>query len=161
MWNEGRSWEYIFAELPHRSEGPSGCAVRQNSKSDLAQGPVVLELEEGPIASLMTGLLYRRRSNRQAAAMMTIQVMATMGILGRPSTSKHSRWLDLDEQRLLAYKKKGKSWVWIFGRFPGRTQRTRWNMVRPESSRFPLQMESKQLDPFASRETNVPSSTGI
>jgi hypothetical protein len=21
MWNEGRSWEYIFAELPHRSEG--------------------------------------------------------------------------------------------------------------------------------------------
>jgi hypothetical protein len=21
MWNEGRSWEYIFAKLPHRSEG--------------------------------------------------------------------------------------------------------------------------------------------
>jgi hypothetical protein len=21
MWNEGRSWEYIFAALPHRSEG--------------------------------------------------------------------------------------------------------------------------------------------
>jgi hypothetical protein len=21
MWNEGRSWKYIFAELPHRSEG--------------------------------------------------------------------------------------------------------------------------------------------
>jgi hypothetical protein len=21
MWNGGRSWEYIFAELPHRSEG--------------------------------------------------------------------------------------------------------------------------------------------
>jgi hypothetical protein len=25
-------------------------------------------------------------------------------------TSKHSRWSDLDEQRLLAYKKEGKSW---------------------------------------------------
>jgi hypothetical protein len=55
---------------------------------------------------------------------------------GRSSTSKHSRWSDLDEQRLLAYKKEGKSWEWIFGRFPGRTGpaiRTRWNMVRPRS----------------------------
>ena len=53
---------------------------------------------------------------------------------GRSSTSKHSRWSDLDEQRLLAYKKEGKPWEWIFGKFPGRTQpaiRTRWNMVRP------------------------------
>ncbi len=53
---------------------------------------------------------------------------------GHSSTSKHSRWLDLDEQRLLAYKKEGKSWEWIFGKFPGRTRpaiRTRWNMVRP------------------------------
>jgi hypothetical protein len=30
--------------------------------------------------------------------------------LGRSCTSKHSRWSDLDEQRLLAYKKEGKSW---------------------------------------------------
>ncbi|KAI9768925.1 MAG: hypothetical protein M1840_004521 [Geoglossum simile] len=54
--------------------------------------------------------------------------------LGHSRMSKHSRWSDLDEQRLLAYKKEGKSWDWIFGRFPGRTQpaiRTRWNMVRP------------------------------
>ncbi|KAI9775082.1 MAG: hypothetical protein M1839_001474 [Geoglossum umbratile] len=53
---------------------------------------------------------------------------------GHSSTSKHSRWSDLDEQRLLAYKKEGKSWDWIFGKFPGRTRpaiRTRWNMVRP------------------------------
>lgn len=28
---------------------------------------------------------------------------------GRSRTSKHSRWLDLDEQHLLAYKKEGKS----------------------------------------------------
>jgi hypothetical protein len=54
--------------------------------------------------------------------------------LGHSSTSKRSRWSDLDEQRLLAYKKEGKSWEWIFGKFPGRTQpaiRTCWNMVRP------------------------------
>jgi hypothetical protein len=31
------------------------------------------------------------------------------------STSKRSRWSELDEQRLLAYKKGGKSWEWIFG----------------------------------------------
>jgi hypothetical protein len=54
---------------------PSGCAVRQNSISDLVQGPVVLELEEQPIASLALGILYRRRSNLQAAVMVTIQVM--------------------------------------------------------------------------------------
>jgi len=52
------------------------------------------------------------------------------------STSKQSRWSDLDEQRLLAYKKEEKSWEWIFGKFPGRTRpavRTRWNMIRPRS----------------------------
>jgi hypothetical protein len=36
-------------------KGPSGCAVRKNSKSDLVQRPVVLELEKGPIASLTLG----------------------------------------------------------------------------------------------------------
>jgi hypothetical protein len=52
----------------------------------------------------------------------------------RSSTSKQSRWSGLDEQLLLAYKKEGKSWEWIFGKFPGRTRpavRTRWNMVGP------------------------------
>jgi hypothetical protein len=56
------------------------------------------------------------------------------GEQGRSSTSKHSRWSDLDEQRLLAYKKEDKSWEWIFRKFPGRTGasiRTRWNMIRP------------------------------
>jgi hypothetical protein len=56
------------------------------------------------------------------------------GEQGRSSTSKHSRWPDLDEQRLLAYKKEDKSWKWIFRKFPGRTRpaiRTRWNMIRP------------------------------
>jgi len=40
-------------------------------------------------------------------------------------------WSDLDEQRLLAYKKEGKSWEWIFGKFHGRTRPTictRWRM---------------------------------
>jgi hypothetical protein len=50
---------------------------------------------------------------------------------GRSSTSKQSRWSHLDEQRLLAYKKEGKSWSWAFHKFPSRTQpaiRTRWSM---------------------------------
>ena len=52
---------------------------------------------------------------------------------GRSSTSKRSRWDDIDEQRLLAYKKEDKSWEWIFKKFPGRTAaavRTRWTMVQ-------------------------------
>ena len=52
---------------------------------------------------------------------------------GRSSTRMHSAWLPLDEQRLLAYKKEGKSWKWIFRKFPGRTPgavRTRWHMVQ-------------------------------
>jgi hypothetical protein len=53
---------------------------------------------------------------------------------GRSSTSKHSQWSKVDEQRLLAYKKEDKPWDWISG-FPGRTRlavRTRWNMIRPK-----------------------------
>jgi hypothetical protein len=44
--------------------------------------------------------------------------------LCRSCTRKNSRWSDLDEQRLLAYKKGGKSWDWM------PAIRTRWNMVR-------------------------------
>jgi hypothetical protein len=53
---------------------------------------VVLELEGGPITSLTLRLLYRRRSNRQAAAMVTIQVFSSDNgeILARPSRAvKH------------------------------------------------------------------------
>ncbi|KAH6714684.1 hypothetical protein BKA61DRAFT_656055 [Leptodontidium sp. MPI-SDFR-AT-0119] len=53
---------------------------------------------------------------------------------GRSSTGKNIKWEGLDEQRLLAYKKEGKPWEWIFRKFPGRTRpaiRTRWNMIRP------------------------------
>jgi hypothetical protein len=42
-------------------------------------------------------------------------------------------WDPIDEQRLLAYKKEGKSWKWIFRQFPGRSQpavRTRLNIVQ-------------------------------
>lgn len=38
---------------------------------------------------------------------------------GPSSTMKQSRWLDLDEKRLLAYRK-GKPWPWIFRKFLGR-----------------------------------------
>jgi hypothetical protein len=93
-------------------KGPSGCAVRQNSKSDLVYRPVVLEQEEDPTASLTLG----RRSNRQATAMTMIQVIeirtsaAIVEIVARPSRAARARtsrsnWSDLDEQRLLAYKK--------------------------------------------------------
>ena len=67
-------------------KGPSGCAVRQNSKSDLVQGLVVLELMEQPIAPLALGLLYWRRSNCQTAAMMTIQE-----VLARPGPFEHEQ----------------------------------------------------------------------
>jgi hypothetical protein len=40
---------------------------------------------------------------------------------GPSSTRKQSRWSSLDEQRLLAYRKEGKPWPWIFRKFPGRT----------------------------------------
>jgi hypothetical protein len=42
---------------------------------------------------------------------------------GRSSTSKQSRWSHLDEQRLVAYKKEGRSWSWTFRKFPSRTER--------------------------------------
>ena len=49
------------------------------------------------------------------------------------STRTNIPWELVDEQRLLAYKKEGKSWDWIFGKFEGRTEaavRTRWTMVQ-------------------------------
>jgi hypothetical protein len=38
------------------------------------------------------------------------------------STGVNDRWDPVDEQCLLAWKKEGKSWKWIFRKFPGRTQ---------------------------------------
>ncbi|KAF8847684.1 hypothetical protein BDZ45DRAFT_754641 [Acephala macrosclerotiorum] len=40
----------------------------------------------------------------------------------RSSTRKNIPWDPIDEQRLLAYRKEGKPWDWIFGKFPGRTR---------------------------------------
>jgi hypothetical protein len=64
------------------------------------------------------------------------------GGLGRLGTSMNIPWGFLDEQRLLAWKKEGKPWKWIFKKFPGRTPaavRTRWTMVQysTESSKLP------------------------
>ncbi|KUJ10218.1 uncharacterized protein LY89DRAFT_739958 [Mollisia scopiformis] len=53
--------------------------------------------------------------------------------LGRSGSRMNVPWDPIDEQRLLAYKKEGKSWKWIFRQFPGRTQpavRTRLNIVQ-------------------------------
>jgi hypothetical protein len=40
MWNEGRSWEYIFAELPHRSEGSIRvrCSTKFKKRSRIGSG---------------------------------------------------------------------------------------------------------------------------
>jgi hypothetical protein len=64
------------------------------------------------------------------------------GGLGRSSTRMNIPWGVLDEQRLLAWKKEGKPWKWIFKKFPGRTPAavcTRWTMVQysTESSKLP------------------------
>jgi hypothetical protein len=52
--------------------------------------------------------------------------------LSHPSTRTNISWKALDEQRLLAWKKEGKPWDWIFKKFPGRTKaavRIRLTMV--------------------------------
>ena len=54
------------------------------------------------------------------------------GGLGRSGTRVNIPWEALDEQCLLAWKKEGKPWKWIFKKFPGRTPavvRTRLNIV--------------------------------
>jgi hypothetical protein len=53
--------------------------------------------------------------------------------LSCPSMRTNISWKPLDEQRLLAWKKEGKPWKWIFKKFPGRTPaavRTRLNIVQ-------------------------------
>ncbi|TAQ85113.1 hypothetical protein B7494_g6565 [Chlorociboria aeruginascens] len=53
--------------------------------------------------------------------------------LSRSGSRMNVPWDPIDEQRLLAYKKEGKSWKWIFRQFPSRTQpavRTRLNIVQ-------------------------------
>ncbi len=50
----------------------------------------------------------------------------------RSSTRKHIPYKDLDEQRLLAYKKEDQPWKWTFDKFPERTPAAvhmHWNMV--------------------------------
>ncbi|KAL5329348.1 hypothetical protein ACEPPN_002860 [Leptodophora sp. 'Broadleaf-Isolate-01'] len=109
MWNEDRSWEYIFAALPRRSEGT--IQVESSSSGDDDDSS-----DGDPESSSDDDGCFSEAEQ------------------DRLSTSKQSRWSDLDEQLLLAYKEEGKSWEWIFGKFPGKTRpaiSTRWNMVRP------------------------------
>lgn len=107
----------------------------------------------GMAKPLTLGLLHRQDLNCQAMTMTAIQVTAIpisaatmMKIQAqlskrRSSASKQSRWSDLDERRLLAYEKAGKSWEWIFCKFPGRTRAgdtyTLEHGSGPEAIRFP------------------------
>jgi hypothetical protein len=53
--------------------------------------------------------------------------------LGCSGTRINIPWDPVDEQRLLAYKKEGKSWDWIFKKFLDRTRPavcTRWTIVQ-------------------------------
>lgn len=55
---------------------------------------------------------------------------------GSFSIRMNTRWDPVDEQRLIAWKKEGKTWDWIFEKFSGRTRsavRQRWSIVRPRS----------------------------
>ena len=102
-------------------KGPSGCAVRQNSKSDPVQGPVVLELEERPLLHDVGAPVSEKvepsssgdnndSSNGDPESSSDDDGCSSEAEQDRLSTSKQSRWPDLDEQLLLAYKKEGKSW---------------------------------------------------
>ena len=68
--------------------------------------------------------------------------------LGRSNDRKYSEWSPLDKQRLSAYKKEGKSWEWIFSKFPGRTQgavRTRWSTMQPNAKYLTFRRVARQL----------------
>jgi hypothetical protein len=49
------------------------------------------------------------------------------------SPRKNVPWGEIDEQRLRVYKEEGKTWKWIFKKFPTRTEpaiRTRWTIIQ-------------------------------
>jgi hypothetical protein len=70
MKNDGCSWEVIHAALSHRSIG----TIQVHYSTKLLKVTALIALDN----------LYWRSSKRQAAAMMTIQVME---VLARPSTA--------------------------------------------------------------------------
>jgi hypothetical protein len=64
--------------------------------------------------------------------MTGVRVRKSPGVQARGRTLNGKA---LDEQRLLAYKKEGKPWKWIFRKFLGRTQpaiHTQWNIIQPK-----------------------------
>ena len=91
----------------------------------------------------MPGLLYREGVSRRAAMMMVVEDSdPDLGSdddgcsreeeLGRSDTRMNVPCEAIDGQRLRAWKE-GKSWGWIFKKFPGRTPaavRTRLNIVQ-------------------------------
>ena len=86
---------------------------------------------------LMPWFLHRERASRHSVTTTVVGAIAIPSPAvtndAYSSTSKRSRWGDIDEQRLLAYKREDMSWNWIFKKFPGRTPaaiRTHWTMVQ-------------------------------
>jgi hypothetical protein len=103
MRNEGRSWEYIFAALPNRSE--NSIRVRYSIKFNKRPrtGAVVLELEEQPIALLALGLPISEKvepsssgdgddSSDRDPDFSSDNGDSSEAEQGRSSTSKHSQW---------------------------------------------------------------------
>ncbi|KAH6700566.1 hypothetical protein BKA61DRAFT_582534 [Leptodontidium sp. MPI-SDFR-AT-0119] len=81
---------------------------------------------------LMLGPLHRGGVSRPMTVTVTVTVtdVRARTSWGRSGTRMNVPWDPIDEQRLLAYKKEGKSWKWIFRQFQGRTE----NSVRQRSS---------------------------
>jgi len=75
----------------------------------------------------------------------------------RSCKSKYPSREPVDEQRLLAYKKEGKSWSGSLASSPaglGPQYARAGTDPAPRRIAFPPQVDSKHLVPFASRETN-------
>ncbi|KAL5330895.1 hypothetical protein ACEPPN_000420 [Leptodophora sp. 'Broadleaf-Isolate-01'] len=102
MRNDGCSWEDIGAALPHRTLG----TIQQSRgcRSSSSQGSKPSSSDDGGL------------SDSDSDPSNDDDGCPSEDEQGRSRTSKHSRWSDLDEQCLLAYKE-GKSWKWIFGKF--------------------------------------------
>jgi hypothetical protein len=106
MWNEGRSWEYIFTALPYRSEG--SIRVRCSTKFKKRPRTGADRSWTGGAADCFIGVRALVSEKVEPSSRRDDDNSSdgdSSAEQGRWSTSKHSLWSDLDEQRLLAYKR--------------------------------------------------------
>jgi hypothetical protein len=104
--------------------------IRTRPQNGRAVDTGALVLRSEPLSSNDNG----RLSDSDSESSNNDDECSSKGKQGRSSTSKYSRWSDLDKQCLVVYKKEDKSWEWIFCKFPGRTRpaiRIHWNIIRP------------------------------